>query len=1384
MKKRLIALFLCATLLSGLFSSVSVSAESTYGLTIHHNGQYANQVELPANDSATVDALLSETNSGIYQWQILADDGTWANIHGETDVSLTLRYAMVAMMLRSGTATVRCRFTPLDGDPIYSNEVRVIVAAAVPVQQPAANGGIIVNYPDPVPMPPVAEESSSEEASIVEDDFDADNQVQDEENTDSGIAKFGLDDEEGSDTPAAPANYSIIINYVFADGSQAANPWTGSIGAGMSYHQEVKSPEVVGYTPDQESVDVNITGADRDLTYTVTYQPALVSFKVEHWQQNTDNDQYTLLSTDNKTGYTESEVGVGLENEYTGFYDLLYDTSMKIAADSSTVVKIYYDRYYYLMSFDLQGGYGTDPIYARYGAAIGTVPDPIRAGYTFKGWDKTIPSTMPAEKTKFTASWEAQQATLTVAFWYENANDNNYSVAGSIEVDPKPLAGKEVKSEDYKNTNFTGRDKEHFTFNAEKTETKTVDGDGSTVLNVYFTRNTYTITFPDAQLTTTCGKEEHSHTYDGSYSTGTIFNSTTYYYGGCYPAGSSNGWPSSGGTGGATSGNTICGKEEHTHTTGGRNPCASWSNYTVTRKYDADITDVWENDPIKSLLDDGYVFKSSLTNKYYSFLEKMPGSNITMTKTEWSGDTYTWGYYLEVPSGMSAPAGFTTKTEGGRTYYLYYTTTIKGSGLSLTYNEDYYPITGFTQRDNDVPDFSYDRNSRKYTASLYYLRNKYNLKFINYGTEVTGKGGDFYYQQDISGTNFTPEYPATLEQDAYTFDGWYDNPFFNESGKFDFTGATMPAGPVILYAHWVPVTHNVEVYKTSDMKAEDKIGETQVVPHRDLATEPAPPTHPASDKYEFVGWFYLTDDPTPVEKAFDFSTPISRDMKIYAKWSSNVMVDYTIKYVLEDGTEIAEKTTGKNLAGTTKTFEAKVGAELNEGYQSGYFPTTNSHNLELNIEGENTYSFVYIPKEKVPYTVKYLEKDTGKVLKEEKYAETRDAVITEKFEFIQGYAPDAYQKRLILSANEEENVIIFWYVADTEHAPVQIIHWTQNISGDSYTEYSSNTILNGVIGTTYTETPKTIEGFQYRLSAEGSSYVSNPSGQLTGEGLVLNLYYDRIEYPYEFKFLEQGTDKKLATSTTGNGRYQAQVTENAKTILGYTLVSDENQAITIAIEDPSNVAKKNVKIFYYQEETIEIKYQVVGPDGCGTLSSYADQNVKVFTGTVNGSTPTANEGFRFVGWYKDAACTEPVTESWVVENKITPEKTGTIGSQQAFEVKTYYAKFEYDVADLTITKTGADETIDPNQTFIFTITGTKGYSTKVVIKGNGSVTIKGLEIDTYTIHEENGWSWRYSCADQTITLSPGVTNNVTMTNKRDETKWLDGNTYAENKFNQ
>ena len=127
------------------------------------------------------------------------------------------------------------------------------------------------------------------------------------------------------------------------------------------------------------------------------------------------------------------------------------------------------------------------------------------------------------------------------------------------------------------------------------------------------------------------------------------------------------------------------------------------------------------------------------------------------------------------------------------------------------------------------------------------------------------------------------------------------------------------------------------------------------------------------------------------------------------------------------------------------------------------------------------------------------------------------------------------------------------------------------------------------------------------------------------------------------------------TLSPAKARYQAQVTQTAKTIPGYTLVSAENQAIHIAIED-GTTAVKNVKIFYYTEQTVDIKYVVVGPDGCGTLDNYQDVQLKVTTGEVKGSAPTAADGFKFVGWYKDKDCTQPVDAAWVADSKLTPAR--------------------------------------------------------------------------------------------------------------------------------
>ena len=132
----------------------------------------------------------------------------------------------------------------------------------------------------------------------------------------------------------------------------------------------------------------------------------------------------TIADGKDVTGYTYG-VGATLPTDVTrtgytfkGWYDNENLTGSPVTAigGAETGNKEYWAKWeinQYTITFDTNGGSEIVPITQDYGTEITAPADPTRKGYTFKGWDKEIPETMPAENITVKAQWETNQYTIT-----------------------------------------------------------------------------------------------------------------------------------------------------------------------------------------------------------------------------------------------------------------------------------------------------------------------------------------------------------------------------------------------------------------------------------------------------------------------------------------------------------------------------------------------------------------------------------------------------------------------------------------------------------------------------------------------------------------------------------------------------------------------------------------------------------------------------------------------------------------------------------------------------------------------------------------------------------------------------------------------------------
>ena len=111
---------------------------------------------------------------------------------------------------------------------------------------------------------------------------------------------------------------------------------------------------------------------------------------------------------------------------FKGWYDNENLTGSPVTAigGAETGNKEYWAKWeinQYTITFDTNGGSEIVPITQDYGTEIPAPADPTRKGYTFKGWDKEIPETMPAENITVKAQWEINQ--YTIAFDTNGGNE-------------------------------------------------------------------------------------------------------------------------------------------------------------------------------------------------------------------------------------------------------------------------------------------------------------------------------------------------------------------------------------------------------------------------------------------------------------------------------------------------------------------------------------------------------------------------------------------------------------------------------------------------------------------------------------------------------------------------------------------------------------------------------------------------------------------------------------------------------------------------------------------------------------------------------------------------------------------------------------------------
>ena len=193
------------------------------------------------------------------------------------------------------------------------------------------------------------------------------------------------------------------------------------------------------------------------------------------------------------------------------------------------------------VTFDSDGGSAIDSQFVFDKISLNDQTTPTKPGYTFVGWydgtNKVDDGAAVSSPMTLKAHWKAKEVSYTVIHWWENADDNGYSFHES--ENKTGLTGTEANA---KAKSYEG-------FTAQSVTKKTIKGDGSTIVSVYYKRNMYDVKFysyttydwrgrpvtpskeyEDLRITAKYGQDISKQwpTYSGSSTWSTKDNGSTY----------------------------------------------------------------------------------------------------------------------------------------------------------------------------------------------------------------------------------------------------------------------------------------------------------------------------------------------------------------------------------------------------------------------------------------------------------------------------------------------------------------------------------------------------------------------------------------------------------------------------------------------------------------------------------------------------------------------------------------------------------------------------------------------------------------------------------------------------------------------------------------